>query len=73
MMKNTSLPQNCDENVTSAGKPVSTLAPSCLNMGRSIRHLLALSSQFSALNPVREIWNTAIQNASTPPPARYAA
>ena len=35
--------------------------------------ILDLSSQFSALNHVREIWNTAIQNTSTPPTARYSS
>jgi len=37
------------------------------------QRILDLSSQFSALNPVREIWNTAVQNTSTPPPARHSA
>ena len=35
--------------------------------------ILDLSSQFRALSPVLEIWTAAIQNASTPPPARYSA
>ena len=60
--------------VWAQGQPIAGLAWSSAPQHRGpLQRILDLSSQFSALNPVREIWTATVQNASTPPPARYFA